>query len=153
MDRSRPGAAASPQPGFHMTAFCWLFYTVVFMYLANLPISKDELYLSVLERFWMQSHVAAYLLVAPGLTTVLEALGITVVGAGGGGVSEAGRGKGRGGSGREKSAGKKERKGGKDGKEEGRKEGAAARWLSHLGIVAKGTNRISGYFLCHKRDE
>uniref|UniRef100_A0A061RP57 Transmembrane protein n=1 Tax=Tetraselmis sp. GSL018 TaxID=582737 RepID=A0A061RP57_9CHLO len=52
-------------PGARLCVGCWALYTVVFHYIGNLPI-EQELYLGVHERFWMQAHVAAHVLMGVG---------------------------------------------------------------------------------------
>jgi hypothetical protein len=50
-------------------------YLAVFNSLANIPLEKD-MYKGVLKRFWMQSHVMAAILIAPGARLLLRAVAL-----------------------------------------------------------------------------
>lgn len=68
-----PGKGSAPLgpalPGTRVALFCWLFYTLAFHAMSNLPIEQG-LYLGVHARFWMQSHVAAAQLIGVGAAGV-----------------------------------------------------------------------------------
>ena len=51
----------------------WVGYNIFFAYMTNFP-STDDFFVGVLERFWMQGHVLAHIVIAPGLHCVLRYL-------------------------------------------------------------------------------
>ncbi|KAK8815763.1 hypothetical protein WA538_004887 [Blastocystis sp. DL] len=60
---------------YWLLLFCFLFYVIVFHYLANLPLSKEAIFVGVQLRFWMQGFIVIAIFMGIGLhalTTTLQ---------------------------------------------------------------------------------
>ena len=59
-----------------LLCFCFLFYVLVFHYLANLPISEEPLYIGVQMRFWMQGFILVAVFIGMGYHIICSTFGI-----------------------------------------------------------------------------
>lgn len=68
----QPEASLNMWVCVHSGQVCFVMYTGVFHYLANIPLDVHPLYVSVQKRFWMQADVLLYMLMGVSVATFFD---------------------------------------------------------------------------------